>query len=658
MKIENLRITNFRCVQSAAVDIRALTAFVGRNGAGKSTFLQALQLFYGSTDVVTDEDFYAKNTSEDITIEVTFGCLRPEERAEFAPYISGDTLTVTKKFSAPATGSKVTQGRYYATAKTFPGFAAVREASAASDKKNAYNALITDGTLPPGTGKPKTMADVEDAMAAFEAEHPELLKPIVRETQMFGEKNVGSGKLDKYTRFVYIPAVRDVTDEAEDRKASFAQLFDLIVTPKVQARPEVQQLEGNISALVGTAYDERFIGPDLDSLASDLNTVLEPLVGDARISFRIIPPEVKVPAPRIQPVVTEDHFAGDLSRKGHGLQRAIIFTVLSHLARVRTAASGAETQPDLILAIEEPELYQHPTRCRQIQTVLRNLSATAMPGNQVILSTHSPYFLDIEHYEDVRIVRKQMRECDVAAATEVTKLSFEAIRDDWARCCALDPSKVTKTTLSARLRKPFLTAASEGFFADVVVLVEGSGDAALLSRVAERKRVDWAALGLVVIPTNGKANLGAPWLVFRTLGIPTYVVFDGDVQHRGAKPDIEKASIKHNEFLQLAGGVESPVPFPVTCAGSTFSCQEGELESECKIALDEKAWDDARTAAAGEVDCNVTEVLNNATATALFVDHVYDNGHSLPFAEKIVDAITAFASAGGVVKIAGFAEVA
>ncbi|MFZ2493225.1 MAG: ATP-dependent endonuclease [Thermoanaerobaculia bacterium] len=643
MKIQALTIENFRCVRSAHADLRALTGFVGRNGAGKSTFLQALQLFYAPSATVTPEDYYANATTEDIAIQITYGDLRPEEKAELEVYMDGDTLTVTKRFPALGDGAKGTAGKYFASQRVFPPFQSVRKATSAADRKATYNDLIDSATLPPDTPKAKKDSDVYDGMKAFEAAHSEVLKREEMETQLFGEKSVGSGKIEKFTRFVYVPAVRDVTDEAADRKASFAQLLELVVTPKIQARPEVQQLPAKIQALVDNAYDKAVIGQDLATLASDLNGVLKPFVGDARLSFDLIAPDVKPSEPRIVPTVTEDSFAGELSRKGHGLQRAIIFTVLSHLARIRSGAAP-ESQPDLILAVEEPELYQHPSRCRQIASVLRQLSEASAPGNQVLFTTHSPYFLDIEHFEDVRIVRKAQGGGG-AAESAVTKLTFDAIRETWARCCEKEPKEITRTSLASRLTKPFLTSASEGFFADVVVLVEGAGDAALLLRLAERMKKSWDERGVVVIRTDGKANLGAPWLVFQAFNIPTYVLFDGDVRYRGRGGSDENQATMYNKFLQRAGGIATPEAFPATKAGATFACLEDELETACKNAVGDEAYSAALSTVGMQIGSKPSEVLNNATGAALFLDHVYDSGDRLPFAEQIVEAITAFAEA-------------
>ena len=70
---------------------------------------------------------------------------------------------------------------------------------------------------------------------------------------------------------------------------------------------------------------------------------------------------VRIDEPFAQIVAGEGSFSGNLARFGHGLQRAYLLALLQELSR-----TGAETEPTLLLAVEEPELYQHPPQCRHI----------------------------------------------------------------------------------------------------------------------------------------------------------------------------------------------------------------------------------------------------------------------------------------------------
>ena len=58
---------------------------------------------------------------------------------------------------------------------------------------------------------------------------------------------------------------------------------------------------------------------------------------------------------------------------------------------------------------------------------------------------------------------------------------------------------------------------NEGFFADMVVLVEGEADRVAILAVAQSRQQDLEAMGVCVIPCMGKNNMDRPTLVFRGL---------------------------------------------------------------------------------------------------------------------------------------------
>ncbi|WP_414172077.1 TOPRIM nucleotidyl transferase/hydrolase domain-containing protein [Clavibacter tessellarius] len=72
------------------------------------------------------------------------------------------------------------------------------------------------------------------------------------------------------------------------------------------------------------------------------------------------------------------------------------------------------------------------------------------------------------------------------------------------------------------------TEFSEGFFADAVVLVEGQTDRVILEAIAEKFEKDLDRRGITVLSVSGKSGLSVCLAILRALGIPTYVVADGD----------------------------------------------------------------------------------------------------------------------------------
>jgi hypothetical protein len=413
MVIKSVFVENFRSIKREILVCDPLTVVVGANGAGKSSFLQALAVFYDINARIDIEDFCGKNVDQVITIRITYGDLREEEKEEFGTYIHGDTLTVTKRITC--TAGRIEQ-RYYAAALQLPAFVQIRSLSSKRDQIRGWNELVESGQ-PAGLQKVKKAEEIEPFMAAYEAAHPDLLESTEREEQFFGPRNVGGGKLDKFTKFVHLPAVREVTDETGGRNATLTQLIDTLVMRKVQAREDVQVFRTEFGDRLKNLYAPEKTA-ELKGLAQDISQTLAQLVPGATFDLEF--GEVKLPdlpTPSAVPSLTEDAFPGDISRKGHGLQRALIFSLLQHLAvlkrdEVQVGDHGEEKPAgaDLILAVEEPELYQHPQRCRYLADLFLALAAKPGQGvgarNQVLYTTHSAYFVSLDRFEQIRVARK------------------------------------------------------------------------------------------------------------------------------------------------------------------------------------------------------------------------------------------------------------
>ena len=82
MQIKRIAIKNFRAIRDQIIELEPYNTFVGANGSGKSTVLNALNLFFGELDGkrISDRDVHNKNTSETIEISVTFSNLSEKEK--------------------------------------------------------------------------------------------------------------------------------------------------------------------------------------------------------------------------------------------------------------------------------------------------------------------------------------------------------------------------------------------------------------------------------------------------------------------------------------------------------------------------------------------------------------------------------------------------
>lgn len=657
MLIKKIEIERLRCVQADVLNCDGLTALVGRNGAGKSCFLHALRLFYAVSPLVTNEDFYNRQTGEPIKIRVTFSHLLPQEAEAFRSYLDGQDLIVTKKITY-ADGKSVS--KTYGATLQHPQFVTIRAIAGKRELKEAYNALAAAGTLA-GLAKVGSAPDAEAQMATWELANPALCQPTETEKQFIGPESIGIGWLDSFTKFVFIPAVRDVAEETGDGKSSaLAALLDLVVNERVDTRADLKALREHVKAEYATIFAPGN-QPELGSLATEISRVLGDFHPGAEVELgwrAAAAPELGLPS--VDPTLIEDGFRGHVSRKGHGLQRALVLALLQ--ARAKTTAPAPALPPGeqpsapgaldpsfrrrLILVIEEPELYQHPQQCRHWAKVLRRIttapSGEASPDTQVIFTTHSPHFVDLSWFDQVRVVRKVAGSSGEPPIARSRSTTLESIAQELATATGQPASDFTAQTARARARPVMTNLVNEGFFANAAVLVEGGTEVGLLQEVARRLGREWDAKGIAVVDVGGKTKLFTPLVVFRAMGIPTYVVFDSDLHRHGHGNTAEELNRKTQNrlLLRLMGAVEAD--YPVEGAHPCYSVVGEESSRHLKASLGAADFDRIADSVAADLGyAGSVDAMKNVEATALFAARVYDEGKSLPLFEAIVDRVTA-----------------
>lgn len=573
MQLERARIRNFRSLRDVEVEFGAHTALIGGNGAGKSSILKAIEKFYSTSKTCDADDYFGRNQDEPIIIELTFRDLGEQEREAFQERVRDDRLTVTRIFDGGA-GS----GRYHGVTRQNPDFVGIRAQAAANPKRDAYRNLRETNAGYASLPAAGSAGAVDQALLAWEAEHPEQLQPLPDDGQFFGFQNNSRGKLQRYTSFVPIPAVREASADASDGKSSvIGRLLELLVRSQILQRPDVQAFKRDMTAryLELVAPDNM---PELGALAGTLTTDLRGLYRDAEVAlaWRDVG-DLPVPLPMADVFLKDDGFGGPVDRQGHGLQRAFIFTLLQHLARTAVPEAEVDEQqgdnapapaeppqaPTLILAIEEPELYQHPTKQRHFAEVLRGLSSGALPGvhghTQIIFGSHSPMFISMGKADEIRLIRRtrcedsEFKQCALHALdlAEVAR----KLESGWSK----EPGTYNAQTLGPRLHI-LGTELAEGFFANGVVLVEGRSDKAALAAVGRMMGASFEAAGIAILSAEGKGNLDRPLVIFRELGIPTFVLWDCDMdkKEKDRKPEMNLALAKlANPGTEIAASPEN-----------------------------------------------------------------------------------------------------
>ena len=583
MIIKAINVKHFRSILDEGLDCDNLTVLVGRNGTGKSSFLRALEMFYDPKAAVTAEDFYAEDASKDIEIAVTFTDLGTEEKSLFAPYLDGETLTAARVFGLSAKKS----GTYHGMKLQNSDFANVRNAGGKTEIRNKYNEIRS---TPEYSSLPtvKSADQVEEELKKWEAANPSSCTRMRDDGQFFGFTGVGQGYLGRHTRFILIPAVRDAADDAIEGKGScVTEIMDLVVRRTLANRKDFVALKDDTQKKYRGIMDPAKL-TELAGLQAQLSDTLRCYAPEANVSLawsKLV--DIDFPLPKAEVTLHEDGYKCSVQRTGHGLQRVFILTMLQHLVAAKggegTTEEGSASEttheqeepqlPGLLLAIEEPELYQHPSRQRYMAAVLLKLAQGAIPGvarkTQVLYTTHSPLFVGLDRFEQVRLLRKADDAAGKPRVTKAVKAELDAVAEELWVANSRQGSKYTGDTLRPRLQAVMTPWVNEGFFADVAVLVEGEGDRAAILGVATSMKHDFDSDGISVIPCVGKNNLDRPLVIFRCLGIPVYVIWDGDHDQKDAKGE------DNRRLLRLLGQSEEDWPCGVK---DLHACFRVELE--------------------------------------------------------------------------------
>jgi hypothetical protein len=129
---------------------------------------------------------------------------------------------------------------------------------------------------------------------------------------------------------------------------------------------------------------------------------------------------------------------------------------------------------------------------------------------------------------------------------------------------------------------------SEALFSSAAVLVEGGTEKAVFEGLAEKKdQISLFSSGITIVDVGGKGNIMLAHVILSQLGIPCYVVFDGDknggsvmLSHGKDKKIVDnkiRNDIALNRKLLAYLGVEEE-DFPVTAAYDRYAVIEDTLE--------------------------------------------------------------------------------
>lgn len=497
MKLSRVRIQNYRSIKELQFEIGDLCALIGPNNAGKSNILGALAFVLGETwptpRVIEPADFYAYSDG-DMVITLWFDEVR-EVRGDV-----GDPV----KYS----GIQFKIDRYRRkSGKKEPG-----------DLRSTFVCVDGDGSPVNVLKRPNPQAKPYASPAPVTTDIRDELPAVIIDVDRNARYHLSGSSRSIFGRLL-TDLAKDLKKDSERFKA-FQEKFD--EARRLLRTKAFEELERNISEQL-----KRHTG--LQELSLQLDG-LDPINLYKNFSILFKDPDT----PELV----------DFERMGSGVQSALAMSLLQAYREMK--------KENAILLFEEPELYLHPHGRRHLFRLLKELSVN---GVQIIYTTHSQDFVDLESFDSVRLVYKTKD-----LGTKVKMPDLAKVKGDWK-------SRV----------KHLAEPKNEAFFARKVIIVEGPTERLAIRRLAGMMEptLELDFYDCSVIEAGSKTAIPILVRIMAAIEKPVMAIYDTDLDktdpqdvatNKKREMDIQKAAKVHGSALtfkcdpcfEAVAGIEEP----------------------------------------------------------------------------------------------------
>lgn len=388
MRLESVSIRNFRCYrEEVTVPIGDLTTFVGKNDIGKSSILEALEIFFNN-DTVKIEQGDANIYSGDG--QVSIAC----EFSDLPPALSLDAGAETSLAAEYLLSDK--------------GTLKIKKVFDCSKKTPSVEVFIL--------ANHPTALGVSDLLEQKEKDLQKLIKEQKIDVALKGNPGMRQALWAAAKDLELKEVELSVTKPKEDSKRIWDQLenylpmFALFQSDR-SSRDSDGEVQNPMKAAVAAAIAE--VQDDIGRIQEKVREKAELIAKNTHEALKTIDPNLaKELTPQFLPPTaakwtglfsvgldTDDGIP--LNKRGSGVRRLVLVSFFKAEAERRLKTG---TSRSIIYAIEEPETAQHPNNQRVLIESFKALSSEF--GCQVLLTTHSPGFASDLPTASIRFVTR------------------------------------------------------------------------------------------------------------------------------------------------------------------------------------------------------------------------------------------------------------
>lgn len=428
MKIKNFKIRNFRGYKGeVTIDFDNFTAFVGKNDIGKSTVLEALDIFFndGKGIVKQDKDDINKQAlAEGDTDIVITACF--EELPERIVIDATNETSLAEEFLLNEEGQLEIEKKY-------PNAGSAKVFIRAYHPTNAQcNSLLmkTDRDLR------KIIED--NGIACDDRTRNAVMRRAIWEHYR-DDWQLGLTEID---------VTKGETKSIWDKLQKYLPVYSLFQSDRKNTDSD-SEVQDPLQEAVKQILSEERLQEELAAIAIEVERKLEEVSSRTLEKLREMSPEV---ANSLNPVIPSasslkwsDVFkkvsiSGDegipVNKRGSGVKRLILLNFFRAEAERRIADNA---NASIIYAIEEPETSQHTENQKKLIEALIELSEAN--NTQVIITTHSANVVKKLDYSNLRLISNSgegktvetvlPRQLPYPSLNEVNYLAFSEVTEEY-----------------------------------------------------------------------------------------------------------------------------------------------------------------------------------------------------------------------------------
>ena len=597
--IHSMAIENFRGISSQNIGFdENLTILIGSNGSGKTTIIDAIDIFFNSKKV--EDDDYHNDTDEPIKITIKFGGSLPIITKQFP-----NQCGITKEIPRNKDSELYINIPIYSRFKDVIGMNP-------NDMKKKYQELRNNEF--PDLPKLDTSKEIKHTLLRYGIKN-------TNEPETTAKENITRQDLKGIESFV-IEARRDpARDRNEYKKSTLTMLVNSIILKSKSESISLELLNNNIKALYDNHINNRSV--TLQNMSDSISQMLKGIELDMGIELSWEPvTDINILKPNARARINEHGHTSNVDKAGQGAQRLFLYAILRYYHENKESDI---LDPNQVIVIDEPELHQHPIRQDAFYSVLKMLAGKL----QVIYSTHSDKFVSVEDLPRLRFFEKS------DGIVTINKTNFERIAS-LAKGIVRNPTpEQMKKNLSVVDTPDFRAS----LFSKMAVLVEGISDRAIIKSVARIMNKDFAALGISMVVCDGKNNIREQLLFYKDLKIPAYVIWDLDqkdsnmdhVSNKNKKDFNDKKNRKIFKYM----GIKPPdiIKMEIT---ESYSCLCGNM-NDLVNSIDEKIVEKYKKDIADSLNFSYFNEKSDYMMQKL-IDKIYET-YSLDKIEEIIKKI-------------------